>query len=126
MRLAALRATGLLDSDPERVFDRFTRLAATSLRASVALISLVDDHRQFFKSAVGLPERIASRRETPLTHSFCQHVVTTKEPGAGLGLGLAISAGIVSECGGTLVAANSPEGGARFTIDLAAAEEAAS
>jgi EAL domain-containing protein (putative c-di-GMP-specific phosphodiesterase class I) len=79
-RLAALRATGLLDSEPERIFDRFTRLAAMSLRASVALISLVDDRRQFFKSAVGLPERIASRRETPLTHSFCQHVVTTKEP----------------------------------------------
>lgn len=50
--------------------------------------------------------------------------VTTKEPRAGLGLGLAISAGIVREFGGTLVAANKPEGGARFTIDLAAAAEA--
>jgi EAL domain-containing protein (putative c-di-GMP-specific phosphodiesterase class I) len=79
-RLTALRATGLLDSEAERVFDRFTRLAATSLRASVALISLVDERRQFFKSAVGLTEPVASRRETPLTHSFCQHVVTTKEP----------------------------------------------
>jgi EAL domain-containing protein (putative c-di-GMP-specific phosphodiesterase class I) len=79
-RLEALRATGLLDSAAERVFDRFARLASTALRASTATISLVDDHREFWKSAVGLPEHIASRRETPLSHSFCQHVVTTKEP----------------------------------------------
>ena len=49
--------------------------------------------------------------------------VTTKEPGAGLGLGLAISAGIVREFGGTLVVANRPQGGAEFTIELAAATE---
>jgi EAL domain-containing protein (putative c-di-GMP-specific phosphodiesterase class I) len=79
-RLQALYATGLLDSEAELVFDRFTRVASTALRASVALISLVDDRRQFFKSAVGLPEPLASKRETPLSHSFCQHVVTTKEP----------------------------------------------
>jgi len=45
--------------------------------------------------------------------------VTTKEPGAGLGLGLAISAGIVRDFGGSLVAANRPQGGAEFTIELA-------
>jgi two-component system C4-dicarboxylate transport sensor histidine kinase DctB len=45
--------------------------------------------------------------------------VTTKEPGAGLGLGLTISAGIVREFGGTLGAANKPDGGARFVLDLA-------
>jgi two-component system C4-dicarboxylate transport sensor histidine kinase DctB len=50
--------------------------------------------------------------------------VTTKEPGAGLGLGLAISAGIIREFGGTLVAANRPQGGAEFTIELASAIEA--
>jgi C4-dicarboxylate-specific signal transduction histidine kinase len=49
--------------------------------------------------------------------------VTTKEPGAGLGLGLAISSGIIGEFGGSLVAANRPEGGAEFTIDLASATE---
>jgi two-component system C4-dicarboxylate transport sensor histidine kinase DctB len=49
--------------------------------------------------------------------------VTTKEPGAGLGLGLAISAGIIREFGGSLVAANRPQGGAEFTIDLASAME---
>jgi two-component system C4-dicarboxylate transport sensor histidine kinase DctB len=49
--------------------------------------------------------------------------VTTKEPGAGLGLGLAISSSIVGEFGGSLVAANRPEGGAEFTIELALARE---
>ncbi len=47
-RLAALRATGLLDTAPEVAFDRLTALAARLLRAPVALISLVDAHRQFF------------------------------------------------------------------------------
>jgi len=49
--------------------------------------------------------------------------VTTKEPGKGLGLGLAISSGIVGEFGGSIVAANRPEGGAEFTIELALATE---
>jgi two-component system, NtrC family, C4-dicarboxylate transport sensor histidine kinase DctB len=50
---------------------------------------------------------------------------TTKALGAGLGLGLAISARIVREFGGTLVAANRPKGGAEFTLELAAATEPA-
>jgi two-component system, NtrC family, C4-dicarboxylate transport sensor histidine kinase DctB len=49
--------------------------------------------------------------------------ITSKEPGAGLGLGLAISAGIVRDFGGTLRAANRPDGGAEFTIELASAKE---
>jgi two-component system, NtrC family, C4-dicarboxylate transport sensor histidine kinase DctB len=48
---------------------------------------------------------------------------TTKAPGAGLGLGLAISAGIIREFGGSLIAANRSQGGAEFTIDLASALE---
>ena len=79
-RLAALARTQLMDSAPEEVFDRFTRLAAASLQVPVCLVSLVDDHRQFFKSAVGLPEPWATRRETPLSHSFCQHVVNSGAP----------------------------------------------
>jgi two-component system C4-dicarboxylate transport sensor histidine kinase DctB len=47
--------------------------------------------------------------------------VTTKEPGAGLGLGLAISSGIIGEFGGSLVAVNRPERGAEFTIELGSA-----
>jgi GAF domain-containing protein len=79
-RLAALASTGLLDSDAEPSFDRLTRLAAKFLGTPVALVSLVEADRQFFKSCIGLPEPWASRRETPLTHSFCQHVVTSRQP----------------------------------------------
>jgi signal transduction histidine kinase len=79
-RLQALRRTALLDSPPEAAFDRFTRLAATTLRAPGALLSLVEADRQFFKSLIGLPEPWASRRETPLSHSFCRHVVATGQP----------------------------------------------
>lgn len=80
VRLGALRATGLLDSDVEPTFDRHARLAAQVLNAPVALVSLVDSDREFFKSCVGLPEPWASARELPLTHSFCQHAVATREP----------------------------------------------
>lgn len=76
-RLAALQRTGLLDSPPDAAFDRLTRLATKVIEAPVALVSLVDGNRQFFKSAVGLPEPWSVRRETPLTHSVCKHVVAT-------------------------------------------------
>ena len=79
-RLAALEKTGLLDSPPEVAFDRMTSLASKILQTPVALVSLVDHDRQFFKSATGLAERWAQQRETPLSHSFCRHVVGSNEP----------------------------------------------
>ncbi|MBE9080003.1 diguanylate cyclase [Romeria aff. gracilis LEGE 07310] len=79
-RLAALAALDLLDSPPEPAFDTLTRIAAKSLRAPIAIICLVDAERQFFKSAFGLPQPWALRRGTPLTHSFCQFVVTFGQP----------------------------------------------
>ncbi|MDU3126386.1 MAG: histidine kinase, partial [Bradyrhizobium sp.] len=79
-RLAALLQTELLDSPPEPGFDRVTRLATRLLAAPASIIALVDRDRQFFKSSVGLCEPWASLRETPLSHSFCQHVVTTAQP----------------------------------------------
>ena len=72
-RLSALRQTALLDTPAEEAFDRLTRLASKILRAPVSLVSLVDEDRQFFKSAIGLAEPWASLRQTPLSHSFCQH-----------------------------------------------------
>lgn len=74
-RLAALYATGLLDSPPEECFDRYTRLASTLLDIPVTLITLIDRERQFFKSQVGLPEPLASERGTVLERSFCRFVV---------------------------------------------------
>ncbi|MCA1584901.1 MAG: GAF domain-containing protein [Acidobacteria bacterium] len=74
-RLMALQKSGLLDTPPEESFDRFTRLASHTLSAPIALLSLVDGDRQFFKSARGLDQPLASRRQTPLSHSFCKYVV---------------------------------------------------
>ena len=79
-RLDELIRLRLLDSPPEAPFDRLTRLAARTLGAPISLVSLVDDHRQFFKSAFGLPEPWSTMRETPLSHSFCQHVVLRGVP----------------------------------------------
>jgi len=50
------------------------------MQVPVSLVSLVDTDRQFFKSQCGLPEPWASLRQTPLSHSFCQHVVASGEP----------------------------------------------
>ena len=77
-RLAALQRTELLDTLPELEFDRVTRLACRLLGTEVALLSLIDADRQFFKSSCGLPEPWASTRQTPLSHSFCQHVVASE------------------------------------------------
>jgi two-component sensor histidine kinase len=79
-RLDALRLTELMDGAAEESFDTLTRIARTSVRAPVALLSLVDEDRQFFKSQQGLPEPWASERETPLSYSFCRHVVATRMP----------------------------------------------
>ena len=74
-RLHAVRSSGLLDSPREERFDRLTRVAAHALNAPVALLSVVEDDRQFLKSSVGLAEPWHSKREMPLSHSFCQHGV---------------------------------------------------
>ena len=79
-RLRALHASGLLGTSVDPTFDRLTRLATAALDVPVAIVSLVDDDRQFFKSQCGLPEPWATRRETPLSHSFCRHVVSTGKP----------------------------------------------
>jgi PAS domain S-box-containing protein len=79
-RLTALRRSALLDTPVEERFDRITRLASALLGVPVALVSLVDDRRQFFKSQHGLPEPWASQRETPLSHSLCQYVVSRAAP----------------------------------------------
>ena len=64
----------------DRSFDRYARLVQHALAVPVALVSLVETERQWFPGAVGLPEPWATCRETPLSHSFCQHVVAAREP----------------------------------------------
>lgn len=78
-RLAALEQTRLLDSAPEIEFDRITRLIKQLLNVDIALVSLVDGSRQFFKSQCGLPPPVSEERGTPLSHSFCQYVVASEE-----------------------------------------------
>lgn len=79
-RLEALRETNLLDSPPEPVFDRLTKFAATVLRVPVAIMTLIDRDRQFFKSHCGLSGTMAEDRENPLSYSFCKYVVASGEP----------------------------------------------
>ncbi len=77
-RLADLAKTGLMDSVPEEVYDRAVRLARQITGAPVGLLSLVDNRRQFFKAQSGLEEAGVEQRETPLSHSFCQYVVSSR------------------------------------------------
>jgi PAS domain S-box-containing protein len=79
-RLAALRRTGLLDTPAEETFDRLARLAALMLGVPIALVSLVEEDRQFFKACVGLPEPWASARQAPLARSLCRHLLVTRQP----------------------------------------------
>ncbi|MGQ3054415.1 MAG: sensor domain-containing diguanylate cyclase [Roseateles sp.] len=69
-RLLALRALRLLDSAPEERFDRITRLARRLFDMPIALVSLVDGERQWFKSAAGL-----DIPQTPRDISFCGHAI---------------------------------------------------
>lgn len=69
-RIASLLALGVLDTPPEERFDRFTREVAGTLDVPFALISLVDSHRQWFKSCLGLP-----LTETPRDMSVCAHAI---------------------------------------------------
>jgi diguanylate cyclase (GGDEF)-like protein len=79
-RLAALRDTGLLDQPGEERLERLNRLALELLGVPVSLVSFVAEDRQFFVSQVGMAEPLATERETPLSHSFCRHVVERDAP----------------------------------------------
>jgi GAF domain-containing protein len=67
-------------AEPDEAFDRFASLVKRLLHVPVALVSLVDDQHQYFPGQVGLAEPWGTKRETPLTHSFCQHVVAEGRP----------------------------------------------
>jgi anti-sigma regulatory factor (Ser/Thr protein kinase) len=69
-RLAELRRYRILDTDPEKGFDDLTFLASHVCQSPIALITLIDANRQWFKSRVGV-----SIRETPREVSFCTHAI---------------------------------------------------
>jgi GAF domain-containing protein len=74
-RLETLRQYEILDTDPEESFNDLTRLAAYICNTPVALISLIDENRQWFKSRVGLSEK-----ETSRDVSFCAHAILQDGP----------------------------------------------
>jgi len=73
-RLRALRAYHILDTDPEQVFDDLTLLASQVCGTPIALITLVDENRQWFKSKIG-----TDVQETARNISFCAHAI--EQPG---------------------------------------------
>lgn len=73
-RVAALRRLGILDTPAEERFDRHTRIAAALFKVPIALVSLVDADRQWFKSCFGT-DVCESSRET----SFCAHAIVSNE-----------------------------------------------
>ncbi len=70
-RLAALHALGILDSTPEPAFDALVHAASLACGVPIALISLVDAERQWFKASCGLP----GMTETPRDRAFCAHTI---------------------------------------------------
>lgn len=78
----SIKELGLLDRLDEASFTHLTELASNILKVPVSLVSIIDkqNDRQFFKSIKGLQEPWLSRGETPLSHSFCQHVAHDDAP----------------------------------------------
>jgi putative nucleotidyltransferase with HDIG domain len=74
-RLDAIARAGLTGVSPVDSLDRLTRVLATAVRAPVALATAVADDRQHFPGATGLDEPWSMSRQTPITHSFCRHVL---------------------------------------------------
>jgi serine phosphatase RsbU (regulator of sigma subunit) len=75
-----LPAASLLPAASDEAFERFVRLVRRQLGVPVALVSLVGPEEQVFPGAAGLPEPWQTTRRTPLTHSFCRHVVASARP----------------------------------------------
>ena len=73
-RVAALDRYAILDTEPEQGFDDLVVLASFVCKTPIAMLSLVDDRRQWFKSRVGVQVR-----ETPKDTSFCAHAIQQED-----------------------------------------------
>lgn len=78
-RLREVETLGILDTEPEEHFDRVTRRLAEAFDAPMALLSIIDENRQFWKSSSGLPEDLALARQAPRETSICGHVVASNQ-----------------------------------------------
>jgi two-component sensor histidine kinase len=74
-RLAALRRYRVLDSEPEEAFDRIVHLAQALFDMPAAMVSFIDDKRQWFKARVGI-----DIQETPRAWAFCNHAIQQAGP----------------------------------------------
>lgn len=74
-RLSTLKSLDILDTDPDTRFDRLTRIAKRMFNVPIAVVSLVDEDRQWFKSCIGLDVS-----ETAREISFCQHAIKNDKP----------------------------------------------
>ena len=79
-RLLAVQRTGLVDRPADPGLETLARLCAKLLDIPIALISMIEADRQFFTASCGLPQPWAGERQTRLSHSFCQHMVLSREP----------------------------------------------
>lgn len=79
-RLRALHRSGLIEATSREQFDSLTELVCDMLGVPISFVSIVSNDRQVFAGHCGLPAQWAERGETPLTRSFCRHVVERGAP----------------------------------------------
>ena len=75
LRLAEIHRYEILDTPPENDFDDLVKLAALIFKVPISTVTIVDEHRQWFKAAVGLDVP-----ETPRDISFCTHAIELEQP----------------------------------------------
>src|SRR5574343_17356 len=73
-RLKVLKEFNILDTKPEEIYDDITQIASSICNMPVAMISLVDKNRQFFKSRLGV-----DISETPIENSVCYHAILSRD-----------------------------------------------